>query len=391
MRQPVDHSSREAAADQHRNQASAMKKTLLIHIGWHKTATTVIQSYLARHRKQLVRYGVCYPVIEVRSVYGRIKHCDFYASIVNELSPGGKKYDVGPFDELFHRSLKEIRASGCPWAIISDEGFSAPNPGIAQRMARYRDHFDEIKIVAYLRRQDLFLESFYAQIIRQEVSRAGAPFDKFMQRPDTRKRLDYAMVLDWWADEFGGESIVVAPFEPHIMVPDPVTHFFHLTGLPAAALDTLPVAATKHNISPPREITELYRYMNLKGADFHENVLTEYLLESEAPLTDTKYLSLADRRKILENYREGNEKIARTYLHREDGILFEEPVREYPNCAETWTGLKPYEVLNYAMPAIGGMSREIARLRNENQRIGSVRKEIYRFLLKLYGKLTITK
>jgi len=368
-----------------------MKKTLLIHIGWHKTATTAIQSYLARHRKKLVKHGVCYPVIEVRSVYGKIKHCDFFASIVNELSPEGKKYDVGPFDELFHRSLKEIRASGCPWSIISDEGFSAPHPEIAKRMGRYREHFDAIKIVAYIRRQDLFLESFYAQIVKQEISRAGVPFDKFMQKPDTRKRLDYAMILDWWADVFGMENILVAPFEPHIIVPDPVTHFFGLTGLPAVILDKWPVVEARYNISPPREVTEFYRHMNLKRADFHENVLTEYLLHSDAPLTDTKYLSLADRERIFEDYQAGNAKIAKKYLHREDGILFEEPVRDYPNCGETWTGLKPYEVLNYAMPAIGGMSSEIARLRNENQRIGSVRKGIYRFLLRLYRKLAITK
>ncbi len=138
-----------------------MKKTLIIHIGWHKTATTVIQSYLSQYRKELVKYCVCYPVIEVRSVYGKIKHCDYLASILNELKPGKHQFDVRTFDELFEVSLREIADSNCRLSIISEEGFSAPMPLIAKYMGRYKDHFDEVKIVAYLRRQDYYLESFY--------------------------------------------------------------------------------------------------------------------------------------------------------------------------------------------------------------------------------------
>ncbi len=364
-----------------------MKKTLIIHIGWHKTATTVIQSYLSQYRKELVKYCVCYPVIEVRSVYGKIKHCDYLASILNELKPGKHQFDVRTFDELFEVSLREIADSNCRLSIISEEGFSAPMPLIAKYMGRYKDHFDEVKIVAYLRRQDYYLESFYSQIVKQEVSKCKGRFKDFMQWPDTRKRLDYDMILGWWADEFGKENVIVGQFERHIIVPDPITHFFGLTGLPTQVLDSYPVEREQLNISLPREITEYFRFMNAKNAKFNERVLAEYLLNSGALLTNTKYLGYTDRVQLLRDYENCNSRVARNYLNSDDGVLFEEPVQDYENSPETWNGLRPFEILDYAMSVTGKMSMEISRLRNENQRINGLKKILYRILLHVYRRL----
>lgn len=364
-----------------------MGKTLIIHIGWHKTATTVIQSYLARYRKELVQYGVCYPVIEVRSAYAKIKHCDYFASILNELHPGKKQFDVRPFDELFEVSLKEIADSKCRLAIISEEGLSAPKPLVPKYMGRYKDHFDEVKIVAYLRRQDHYLESYYAQMVKLDVTKCIEPFQSFMNFKETRKRLDYASILGCWADEFGKENIIIHPFEKNSVVPDPITHFFSLTGLPMDFLDTYTVESGQLNISPPREVTEYYRFMNKKNIHFNEKVLTEYLLNSGALLTNTKYLGFSDRVQLLKDYENANSTLARRYMHKDDGILFEEPVQNYENCPETWNGLLPREILDYAMIATGNMSKEIFRLRNENQRIAGLKKTLYRLLLHWYRKL----
>lgn len=134
-----------------------VKQTLIIHIGWHKTASTVVQLYFNNYRRNIRKKDVYYPTIDNRTGFGRIKHSDLLASIFNELQFGNLKVDVKKFDELFNKSIKEIAESQCSWVVLSEEGFSMEHPGIAQLMGRYKEYFEDIKIVAYIRRQDLFL------------------------------------------------------------------------------------------------------------------------------------------------------------------------------------------------------------------------------------------
>lgn len=364
-----------------------MKQKLIIHIGWHKTATKVIQLYLANFRKKLKKYNICYPMIDNRTGFGNIKHSDLLVSIFNELNPKKTRYNVCAFDELFELSVKEIRESKCRWAVLSEEGFSMEYPGIPRLMSRYKEYFDEIQIVAYVRRQDYFFESFHSQVVKQRVTRDDKYLDQFLLHPGIKKRADYALILDWWANEFGKENILVAPFERQIVVPDPLTHFFNLAGLPTKILDRFPLKQTQAHGSPPREVTEFLRYMNLKGVDFHEKALCDYLLRSGAALTDTKYFGRAERESILKEYDSSNEIVAKKYLKRESGVLFEESIKDYPNCPETWSGLTPEEILDYAMPIIGMMSFEISRLRDENQGMTSVKNRVFHLLYKYYRKM----
>jgi hypothetical protein len=53
-------------------------------------------------------------------------------------------------------------------------------------------------------------------------------------------------------------------------------------------------------------------------------------------------LSPEDRIKLLNRYEESNQKLAREYLNRSDGRLFNEP---WPNANDAWV---PYEGLNVA-------------------------------------------
>lgn len=56
----------------------------------------------------------------------------------------------------------------------------------------------------------------------------------------------------------------------------------------------------------------------------------------------------------------------------DDGILFAEQVEEYLNCRETWQELEFPEVLRYALPLCGMMSKKIVQLRS---RIKTLQKE----------------
>lgn len=387
-----------------------MNRTLIIHIGWHKTATSLIQLYFARYREKLREYGVCYPVIDEQPNSRRIRHSYLVLSIrhrlqLNDLSRNVKVCD---FDELVESSAKDMIASGCRFAVLSDEGLSLAEPGIAKLMGRYRDYFEDIKIIAYLRRQDYFLESFYAQLVKVQPYRISLSFEDFIHDPQIIQRADYALILNWWAQEFGRENILVAPFEPDTISPDPLTCFFKLSGLPATILEQFPLEQKEVHVSPPREITEYFRHLNLSKVDFFAEVLAGYLEKSSAVTTNTRYFCQSDRERILRKYENSNKEVARKYLQREDGVLFEEPVADCANCPDTWPGLKPLDLLEYALPVTGKMSIDVTMLRHrlselekrnaelkkknlelqvENQRIGSLKKTMYRFLREAYRKM----
>ena len=370
---------------------------------------------MENYREHLKEFDVCYPVIDDRKHPDLIKHSYLYLSIINKLKISHLQEDlkVCDFDELFELSIKEIMDSGCRWAIISEEALSQATPGIPKLMGRYRDYFDDIKIVAYIRRQDYFFESLYGQFVKQHPERSKLYLHDYIQLDRVRKRGDYELILDWWAEEFGEENILIAPFEPGVISPNPVAYFLKLTGLPLSILDTLPLEKKEVHVSPPREVTEFFRYMNVNNSDFFVKVLAEYLMKCGPVITNTKYFGRLDREKILLEYESSNKAVARKYLQREDGILFEEPVVDFPNCPETWDGLKPLDLLDYALPISGEMSVEISllrheneklrknnsrmqhellELRNENRRLSNIKKTIYHFLQRCYrGMLKIVK
>ncbi len=343
-----------------------VNRTLFIHIGWHKTATSLVQLYLDENRAPLRQRGVCYPVIVDRPDWKEIKHSYLFLSVLNKLGEPHAQKDLAicDFDELFELSIRELEESGCPCAIISEEGLSQATPGIAPLMGRYLKYFDKVVVVAYVRRQDYFLESLYAQFVKQKPERITLRFDEYIRRPEVVRRADYALVLGWWADVFGRENIMVTPFEEHVVKPDPISFFFTRLGLPTDMFEQAPVAGGRVHVTPPREVIEFFRYLNMRKNSFFVKVLCEYLTEYGGPTTNARYFSRADREKILQRYSRSNREVAEKYLQKKDGVLFEEPVSDIPNCAVTWNGLSPEEILEYALPVCGRMSDEIARLRH---------------------------
>lgn len=300
-------------------------------------------------------------------------------------------------------------ASHCSRVIISEEGLSLGHRGISELMGRYREYFDDIKIIAYLRRQDFFLEALYAQFVKQKPDKTFLPLAEFIAQEDVRRRGEYAMILEWWGREFGNENILVVPFEPARIEQDPLETFFSLTGLPGSLLKISPPVEKRVHISPPREVTDFFRHLNENKIDYFVKILAEQLVKTGS-VTNTRFLCREDREKILLEYQPCNEIVARKYLKREDGILFEQPMEDYANCQETWKGLSQEELLERALPATGRMSVELSRLyyenldlkarlshlkavngqlENENLRLGSLRKSLYRFLRQRYRKLIL--
>ena len=196
-----------------------MKRELLLHIGTTKTGSTSIQNVLSRCRPALLEQGVCYP-----RVPGRVQHTLLVYAVMRpedrvkrfrDIEHDGADGEPGAAEVFlrdFARELDDLPES-VTRVIISSEFIYIHLQDPAEVRA-LRDvlaqWFDPIKIVVYLRRQDAHLTSLYSQMLRAGLVRAP---NEFQMRERPLHELDYAELLQRWADVFGRENIEPRLFE----------------------------------------------------------------------------------------------------------------------------------------------------------------------------------
>ena len=175
-------------------------KKLYIHIGAHKTGTTLLQNNLNLNSALLLANGVRY-VPEFFDIFLRMK--DAYP-----LPPEGMDYIKGVTD-----SLQEVPED---MILISFEGLSGrlqsfyDNTQHIVNMLEYATSNFDVHIIAVTRRQDTFIESIYNQSVKWGN---WYPFEPFLEKlvpPDFIKWTDW---LARYREKFGRENITVIPYE----------------------------------------------------------------------------------------------------------------------------------------------------------------------------------
>src|SRR5215510_12928739 len=146
-----------------------MKIELILHIGLPKTGTTSIQETLAAHRTALLEKGVLYPnsagesahaLIPASILGAKLNVNHFFPTIWNGMTPAARL-------ELFRRELdREIRdrPAHVRRVLISAEHCSSflKSKALIRDLATFLEpYFQDYKVVAYVRRQDLFAASVY--------------------------------------------------------------------------------------------------------------------------------------------------------------------------------------------------------------------------------------
>ena len=179
------------------------RQTLYIHIGYHKTGTTSLQSFLGENRSGLAKSGICYPETSgdgTRDYFH--KHLYFFNRIMAAHRSGNN------VDHQMDPLINEIVKSGLPKAIISEESFSGLPGSIVKIFRKFSETFD-VKIVAVVRRQDEFINSFYQQSIKDFGETLD--FIPFLKSKNWQ-RLYYDKALGIWADCFGIENLRVISY-----------------------------------------------------------------------------------------------------------------------------------------------------------------------------------
>ena len=145
------------------------RKTVYLHIGSHKTATTSLQSIFSVSDDLLEAAGVLFP----KSGRKYQAHHPLAWQLRDEATASTPLDALGDWPALFH----EIDASPADVAVVSTEDFEWIQnlDRLEARKQRY-----EVKVLFYMSSPETYLESFYNQIVKDFVTRETRTLETYM-------------------------------------------------------------------------------------------------------------------------------------------------------------------------------------------------------------------
>ncbi|MCD8104067.1 MAG: hypothetical protein LUF35_03465 [Lachnospiraceae bacterium] len=374
-------------------------KTLYMHLGTPKTATSSIQVACANNNELLHQFGYSFPLFPY--TYPGIRtqrngHFLIEASLMRDKIPDQET----TWQDRLALGLKMVHDEfeTCDNVILTDESFwcslnyNKQSPlAILQKDAE--EHGYCIKTVVYLRRQDSFLISRWNQFVKEGTMTASLP--DHLKKMLTKEPLvsDYAAALDKMAAQIGKENIIVRRFEPASWVGGSIyTDFAAAIGLPSEAA-----------LKPPKNDVNLGLKGNAVDIQLTINRISSLSLEDKVSFAKyTKKLSAnmaeedqynplspEETAEFLAQFEEGNERVARGYIG--DGKpLFSSKVKDAPkwerdNCfyrndTETFLQILPPEkqtaLIAAAILDLEAKNEELAAIREKNNALAKKAAEL---------------
>jgi len=291
---------------------TSTKRKLYLHIGTSKTGTSALQFFLYENREQLRASGFLYPANQVLSLKDP-KHQSFFNSIRS-----GRK---DRFDALLQALGSELNHH-LHTVILSSEGFYNHMHELTDQswsLIRELAAAYSMQIIVYLRPQYEFIESQYRQYMQNPRGinaeyGSGITIQELMERPRIMQNLDYYGSLMKWASVVGEDRIIVRRYTKNV-----VDDFLSVLNLKIKQHEP----RQRRNVSLSREMAELLRCINTSFDDQTRERLIAAMEEHLArhPLAENKtFLSPSQGRALMERYREGNCRVARTWL--QEDVLF---------------------------------------------------------------------
>ena len=239
------------------------ERVCFVHVGTHKTGTTAIQHFLAANRKLLAYGGLYYP----RSGW-LSPDLPGHHNVAFELA-GDASFDpaLGSLADV----VGEFASAGVPRVCLSSENFEylhvredallALRNAIAA--AGYRP-----RIVAYVRSQDEYAESLFAELVKHGML---TTFDSFLAdvaehglvRYDQAWafRFDYAKLLDRFAAVFGADAMIVRGYRNDAAPESLIQDFLDTVGVerPSAATGAATRSSENRRLTTGGVIERIFR------------------------------------------------------------------------------------------------------------------------------------
>ncbi len=308
--------------------------TLYLHIGTPKTGTTAIQIFCEANKRALARRGYCFPIFPHKYEDARIQRNGRFL-VYFEGADGG--FERPCEERMWRRRMDYVEAlfRKYPNVILSDEDiwraarFKCPSLWERLKAEACARGF-ELRIVVYLRRQDQFLHSWWAQRVKTARGECGRMrWSEMLARADEWMELDYHAHLERIAACFGRDAIDVRVYDrARFAGGDVVMDFLGAIGLIPG--DDFVHPSGEQNPSLGGSALEVCRILNgMPGISPFERSRLERRVAACGALAggaaDGAPLSLDELRAFLRKYEESNRLVARDYLGDVDGALFAPP------------------------------------------------------------------
>lgn len=302
------------------------QKTIYLHIGKPKTGTSALQYFLLKNRNILRQNGIEYPVHKLDPNHISSGNAELIAKLAKDEMP------------TVQAILSEIIKTPCPSILLSSEFFY-----LCDHLENIKQLFNgfNVQIIIYWRRQDRQVMSLYNQHVKRRLVTCHID-DWVKNKPE--KRFSNEQLLKW-TEVFGKENIHLRVYEQQQFVGKTIFSDF-LNVLNLSVTDDYEFSQKKINPSyriDALESQRLFNFLPLGSYRFSvDTLLQDYSSGTDAPDWPYNLLSPAKQLEIIEQYADMNAAIARDYLGREDGRLFNDPLPDphadwqpYPGLSNT--------------------------------------------------------
>ena len=285
-------------------------RNLYLHVGVHRTGTTSTQKFFHANFNALLDKGYLYP-------FGVARH----SAVVNRIKTGllGAEDLAADLEKRM-----DARGSHVHSVVLSDEDMSQIKDfSIFAPLAR---HFD-VKVVVSLRRQDLWLESWYLQNLKWQwnPSLSHLTFAEFFARRGEFFWIDYATRLAEYEALFGQGSVMAGIFETSEMPDGPIGAMLNVIGI----TDQSGLGPKLHHNSAFSPLTsEFMRHLPLDAMEPKDRRVIERaigIMDAGLRTNGAKLVMSHDQRLIVgAEFAASNQATARRWFNRD--TLFHDPL-----------------------------------------------------------------
>lgn len=292
-------------------------KQLYIHIGTGKTGTTALQNFLDLNNNQLEKFSIKYA--------DTFKFNSLHHKLCINFTRQKFNYEdrVIEVKKALQVLIEEAKNSSCKKIIISSEDF----PGVTEDEIKniYIDElgkYFDINVIVYLRRQDEYLESWNAQLIK--TGTFTSDIYSLKNQLSSKGLFDYYSMIEKWSKYIGKQNIHVKVYEKGQFFKQNIFNDF------MTIFDILEIEGFQFPPKDPNpsltidQILLIKAFYNADCSRFLDNIIKKPFNFDIG--SSKNILSPSERTDLILEYDELNKKVANTFLQRKDEKLFYNPL-----------------------------------------------------------------
>jgi hypothetical protein len=338
-----------------------MSIVIYFHIGYKKTGSSAIQSFLNYNRNRLFK--------EQHLLYPNFYSFDLSEGFCHNHS--GLFQDVSKSNFLtclqqFKDCIDFCNNSGVSTIVISAE--YAEWDFWPELIRKISEEFEvDYRVILYLRRQDSYVEAAWKQWGHKDRNH-----NSIMEYYDSLD-LDWNKLVLFWTNSIDIKKLIVRPYDKHSINKDVITDFFKILGIETNKDLNFP---PDNNINVNRgfnnDIIELMILCTSLTPEIHEHELMDFLYGclsekyKKQPFDSYNLLNPTDRYDIIKRFEQSNNSLAEL-LWGKGATLFNDPI---PDKNEVWvqnTGLTFEKTVPIFMELLISQSKGIDFLKQQNK------------------------